>query len=111
MRISDWSSDVCSSDLALARTQEQIFAVGRESDARAKLAARPVRARSPDHRHILERRVRRIGGDQRTPGERQRTPLFPAFGIGELERLAVGAIGRDRDIEPPAPPPWKNGRA
>src|SRR3546814_3776797 len=39
MRISDWSSDVCSSDLALVGWADSLIALGRDDEARLKYEA------------------------------------------------------------------------
>src|SRR3546814_9128784 len=53
MRISDWSSDVCSSDLAAARRTRQPFHAGRAGIRRSRRDGRGADAPGPAVRHGL----------------------------------------------------------
>src|SRR3546814_11400386 len=86
MRISDWSSDVCSSDLLLTDIELEIDrATGDARVVRADNVVVQSSGTGPDPqiaayvaryaeaaRDVTERPVGRIAGDRRKPGERKR---------------------------------------
>src|SRR3546814_11361602 len=84
MRISDWSSDVCSSDLrGVAEVRKSAIHRGLQGTRRAQ------RAPPPRRRSEIARRDRRVGG-QSCAGPR-------------LSRQAARRSGDDRDAEAEAP--------
>src|SRR3546814_18350407 len=99
MRISDWSSDVCSSDLIdLARLAAAV-AVG---DRR-----RAIRRAAVDFLHAVLARIAIVEADYRQPemeqvgDDREQRPLLPAMlGRGRGERAADLAVELAR--RPPA---------
>src|SRR3546814_7431210 len=66
MRISDWSSDVCSSDLMLGVLHGQMLGEALRADAGPALEhpLEMVRMKTRDRRHFVERRTLRIAVDQ-----------------------------------------------
>src|SRR3546814_3872377 len=84
MRISDWSSDVCSSDLEQVAEQHRIFATG---EGVAVVEAQAVRRQAPEvDQHVGGVRVVDLG----TVGE--------AMGFEEAsgDQPVRGAVGEDR---------------
>src|SRR3546814_2513548 len=101
MRISDWSSDVCSSDLAESRLIIVAVAV------RIGKVARHARGVAPGERVVVDRRLRRAGGrdigvDDRE-GDRRGRGVAIAVGHRIGRRGAAGAgdggIGGERSEE------------
>src|SRR3546814_1215834 len=79
MRISDWSSDVCSSDLLRRR-------IRRPARTRPARAAAGAAARRRARRRRIPRSARAA----------QRALVFAALGPGSARRPAAGAADRDR---------------
>src|SRR3546814_14651961 len=85
MRISDWSSDVCSSDLIAAGSQHQ-----------QRLAVQRRAAEQVRHHVVIGRAAG--GEDHRPGGEQVRRVAAPGDGEQELQeglhvRLALGGVG------------------
>src|SRR3546814_12518221 len=68
MRISDWSSDVCSSDLLIRRAQLSFVEIQNEMRALAPLVARQNGYKSDDYRDVIrELKKDQISGDAILP--------------------------------------------
>src|SRR3546814_20712356 len=84
MRISDWSSDVCSSDLAIGGLRRDGGGLAGEAGV------------APDHQVFEERRLARRGEDGRGSGGElrlfaRRVPsAAPVPGVGERKRVGLG---------------------
>src|SRR3546814_244445 len=80
MRISDWSSDVCSSDLLILRSRRGVSRAGVSKDDAARVL--------PRHRALADRQA--LGGTPRgrTPGARPVAAVRPA---GDRRPRAGGA--------------------
>src|SRR3546814_20729979 len=99
MRISDWSSDVCSSDLAIAAYQ-----VGAESG----LLTKPVldlavqfQGHHKEHADVLAKTVRDLGGQPVEPLAAYEFPTDKLKSEADVLRFAAGlesgrAAGRER---------------
>src|SRR3546814_1665806 len=89
MRISDWSSDVCSSDLFEPQAQNLFAAIGADAE-------RDMEGLVADHAFIPDLDPDRVEEDQRI--NRVKRPLLPG---GELVEDRIGhradQIGRDVD--------------
>src|SRR3546814_12004740 len=104
MRISDWSSDVCSSDLQPPVADEQIAArpVDRETRGMADVEVLDVAGavgnsteiKAPDHRIIVGR------ADLR--GVQPRSDRLARFVETEIERAVVGHLQRNHAAHPRA---------
>src|SRR3546814_17558710 len=79
MRISDWSSDVCSSDLHLRR--DQVQRRGREDEDQREDVQRNDEGEAPEREDVEQRRFR--------AGQRPPRMVEPA-GIRRSEELRVG---------------------
>src|SRR3546814_4395700 len=89
MRISDWSSDVCSSDLSLA-----FECASRRADSRKRIdfpiSIINLGAKNPHHAPSVARYEKFISLHQRTPGNdtgRQWTPIHDGTIFGTLARF------------------------
>src|SRR3546814_13013380 len=88
MRISDWSSDVCSSDLDLAAERR-----GREADRRAREQSRALALENPVPRHVQE--------DTEVA---RRRPARPALALArQADERALVDAGGDVDGQSLAP--------
>src|SRR3546814_8933324 len=92
MRISDWSSDVCSSDLRLGREAAEDDAVHR-ADPRAGEHRRRALG---NHRHIDGDAVALLDAEllQRV---READDVGEQRGIADRPRLAIGGVGRSEE--------------
>src|SRR3546814_4558603 len=94
MRISDWSSDVCSSDLLLAVAIFEFESNG-EGVARLWIGIRR-RDRDPDHQYFASAET--IGALQRRRGDRNaRIGAAEADDIGRAARSGAAALSRGED--------------
>src|SRR3546814_8111495 len=92
MRISDWSSDVCSSDLKLARSADHVTEIHE-----LKRAVRHVRVRSRDERrHVDTLRVRIAVQNRAKCGDTSEDGIH-FVANGETKQLEIGrAACRER---------------
>src|SRR3546814_5143797 len=96
MRISDWSSDVCSSDLDLAVQPRQVRAgAGLVAGDDAVAAAVEARAQAERHVHVQRQAARdRVA----VAGQHRRAQLFLAEAVRELRGSRVGGVARPRPV-------------
>src|SRR3546814_1324026 len=104
MRISDWSSDVCSSDLAGNRNSFHRPLGPACARAATRLRALPdaVRRQRQSRRHDVRRRAVhacRIAGWRAVPGELRYRALLPDRQIARHALQEAGDVGRVRRSE------------
>src|SRR3546814_17382270 len=110
MRISDWSSDVCSSDLIGARGVLPVDRQGHDREGRHEAeesqgnseAGPPAQRKDQCHRRDREGEACRIGGIfGETERSNDRPPVKPGAASGGRQGNAAGgaAGGRKRDVE------------
>src|SRR3546814_18349467 len=108
MRISDWSSDVCSSDLAKAMVDEQMAAdrrAGVDVDA-GQEARKMIDEAREEEEPRLEQPVRdAVHADREQPRVEADLPQRPRRGTARLDRIAIGAQGIEHPWSPPPLPP------
>src|SRR3546814_10342970 len=86
MRISDWSSDVCSSDLSRSLRQFPRRALQRRIEMRAEFGEDDIVAADAADQHMVGARDPRFG--QRGAGERAQPAFHPVEGDGVADFLA-----------------------
>src|SRR3546814_7673880 len=113
MRISDWSSDVCSSDLRKKRTTNTLAAIRRPVSLSEWGAAKESRAECQAIRRLL----RRVEGGGRPLRRQRRTVRSAAVAYGTsggLWERAISTLARSdhsgkRNLTRPAPPRGRGG--
>src|SRR3546814_7167917 len=103
MRISDWSSDVCSSDLKVtARRRHRIAHAARQGLAHALRQRLDALQPQPALRRVADRRSRRAAGHEALAAgrARNRPRSDPA-----LLRIRRGDVAQRRAASPPVPRP------
>src|SRR3546814_12930142 len=89
MRISDWSSDVCSSDLGVDQAEMKVDAVAHRIDRRLGREAGLPAANARDFAHDLANGDGAVGGGDRIGGGASDLELVGAeFGEHEIGRAA-----------------------
>src|SRR3546814_17515418 len=93
MRISDWSSDVCSSDLSRSLRQFPRRALQRRIEMRAEFGEDDIVAADAADQHMVGARDPRFG--QRGAGERAQPAFHPVADDGVADFLADGEAAAD----------------
>src|SRR3546814_4073593 len=117
MRISDWSSDVCSSDLRACRQSEDARRP-RRPDSGASRSRHPRRTRRPAGQPA-DRRQHPYPSQQFRPGDeglKSRTPNAPTKGgIMEIRAAEISKVIKDQianlDTDAPVSDVGKSGKA
>src|SRR3546814_20371147 len=103
MRISDWSSDVCSSDLAKAMVDEQMAAdrrAGVDVDA-GQEARKMIDEAREEEEPRLEQPVRDAAhADREQPRVEEDFPPRPRRGTAPLDRVQIGDHGIEHTFFP-----------
>src|SRR3546814_7484710 len=108
MRISDWSSDVCSSDLPLDAAVDALDDVGRRAPVEAETPGIAAKARTPQ---VGAQRSGRPVAGQKTWQHHHRRVVAVGIWFGRQRAdAAAERLEQSRSLAPQQPQAWRRAR-